>query len=130
MSAAAANKKRKRGAEDVDKASLAFSTQPASQVGPVLGEFSKSGTLIYGEAHLTYSQLPVVRATQVHRLQVLRPERSGQKCTIRDAVHHRCGRGGDRGVLHRRRPVDVNRLQVRIPAHLMIFTSLTLCEAI
>ncbi|KAL1937406.1 hypothetical protein VTO73DRAFT_13742 [Trametes versicolor] len=39
MSAAAANKKRKRGAEDVDKASLVFSTQPASQVGPVLASF-------------------------------------------------------------------------------------------
>ncbi|KAI0369256.1 RNA polymerase I associated factor A49-like protein [Pilatotrama ljubarskyi] len=39
MSAAVASKKRKRDAEDAGKATLTLSTQPASQVGPVLASF-------------------------------------------------------------------------------------------
>ncbi|KAI0632958.1 RNA polymerase I associated factor A49-like protein [Trametes polyzona] len=39
MSASVASKKRKRGAEDADKTSLTLSSQPASQVGPVLASF-------------------------------------------------------------------------------------------
>ncbi|KAH9852921.1 RNA polymerase I associated factor A49-like protein [Lenzites betulinus] len=39
MSAALSSKKRKRGAEDADKTTLALSTQPANQGGPVLASF-------------------------------------------------------------------------------------------
>ena len=68
MSSSTVSKKRKRGVDDAEKVTLQLSSQPASQVGPVLGQNRTSQFCLRRGIILTLasSKLSLPPATQIH----------------------------------------------------------------